>query len=440
MPEPAWLRRRSLRQWWSIFRRLWAVKGPGLPGRRGRDLGRVYGDLTLSAQGVKAGAHPDYLPRGAAHLDGAALAVKALAFYLPQFHPIPENDAWWGKGFTEWTNVARAAPQFVGHYQPRLPGDLGYYDLRLPEVLAQQVAMARQHGLYGFCFHHYWFNGRRLLERPVQRFLADKALRFRFCLSWANESWSRRWDGTEKEILMAQTHSPKDDLAFLESLLPAMRDPRYIRVGGKPLLLVYRPGIMPDPRATALRWRKRALRAGLPGLYLVAARSFETRDPTALGFDAVAEFPPHQIQPLETTHRQRFVNAGYWGHVYSYADMAKRFAAERGSGYTNLKGVAVSWDNEARRPGRGSCYAGSTPALYAQWLEAACKATLEHPKDERLVFINAWNEWAEGAYLEPDRKFGYAYLRAGAEVLAKFRRVKAAAGRTAGASIRRRRA
>jgi glycosyltransferase involved in cell wall biosynthesis len=348
--------------------------------------------------------------------------VRPIAFYLPQFHPIPENDRWWGKGFTEWTNVTKAVPRFLGHYQPRLPGELGFYDLRSLDVLRQQVSLARKHGLYGFCIHHYWFNGRRLLETPLNLLLENKDIDINFCVCWANENWTRRWDGAEHEILISQAHSPEDDIMFASSLEPVFWDPRYIRVDGRPLLVVYRPRLLPNPLATARRWRQQFASAGLGNPYLVMAQTFGDEDPRLFGFDAAVEFPPHKLgaDAPRINAAAKMLDPSYEGLIYEYDHLVKRAVTAPPPPYKLFPCVCPSWDNEARKPRRGSTFAFSTPAKYGAWLTHACQRVLrEFKPEERLVFINAWNEWAEGAYLEPDSHFGFAYLNETARVLSR---------------------
>jgi hypothetical protein len=364
----------------------------------------------------------EYIPLNSESLVDINSLVKLIAFYLPQFHPIPENDIWWGKGFTEWTNVTKAVPQFPGHYQPHLPGELGFYDLRVVDIQKRQVELAKQYGIHGFAFYYYWFAGKRLLEHPLEQFFQNKDIDFPFCLVWANENWTRRWDGQENDILMEQIHTPQTDVEFIRSIEPLIRDERYIRVGNRPVIIVYRVGLMPDPKATAERWREYCIKQGIGNPYLVAAQTFGFEDPNEVGFDAAVQFPPHNQY-----HSARFLinppikyaNPNYNSYVFSYPEIVKYNEEEpEDTPYTLFKTVFPSWDNEPRKPGRGTIFAESTPGLYRRWLQAVCKWTVINQKtEERLVFINAWNEWGEGAHLEPDRRFGYAYLQATLDVL-----------------------
>jgi len=343
--------------------------------------------------------------------------VRAIAFYLPQYHPIPENDAWWGTGFTEWTNVVEARPLFHGHYQPRLPGMLGFYDLRLPEVREAQAELARKYGLHGFCYYHYWFNGRRLLERPFAEVLSSGRPDFPFCLCWANENWTRRWDGQDSEVLIAQDYSPEADRAMIRELLPAFRDPRYIRVHGRPLLLVYRALELPDPRATAALWREEVAAAGLPGLYLCRVETFDeaklAADPAQIGFDAACEFPPHGMGVADPAFPIAALDPDFDGVMRDYAQAAHDFATRPTTPYVRFHGVMPSWDNTARVGRRAGIAVNSSPESYRSWLETAVNRTRrDRDGEEKLLFINAWNEWGEGCHLEPDRRYGMAWLEA----------------------------
>jgi lipopolysaccharide biosynthesis protein len=351
-------------------------------------------------------------------------APRLLAFLLPQYHPIPENDRWWGEGFTEWRNVTRARPLFPGHYQPHLPADLGFYDLRLPEVREAQAELARRHGIHGFCYYHYWFNGRRVLERPFAEVLAAGKPDFRFCLCWANENWTRAWDGRENEILLEQHYSAEDDLAHIRALLPAFADGRYIRIGGRPLFLVYRTELLPDPRRTADIWREEAARAGIGDLYLARVENFVTGiDPRTIGFDAAVEFAPDGTRvgkmkfhgPVHRfLARSRVLPEAYaHSQVVNYRAMMLGMLAKADPGFKRFRCVTPMWDNTPRRENRSRIFVGSTPQLYGEWLVEAMRQTIEKlPPDEQIVFVNAWNEWGEGCHLEPDLKWGRQYLEA----------------------------
>lgn len=355
--------------------------------------------------------------------------LRAIAFYLPQFHPVPENNEWWGTGFTEWRNVAKAKPLFPGHYQPHLPADLGFYDLRLPEVRDAQAELARQHGIHGFCYYHYWFNSRRILERPFNEVLASGKPGLPFCLCWANENWTRVWDGGERNVLLEQKYSLDDDLAHIRNLIPAFKDPRYIRVNGKPLFLVYRTELLPDPAKTAALWQEEAIKAGLPGLYLVRVENFVRNiDPGSIGFDAAVEFAPDASKGGGRLFRGRLASllgklnllpaVFHDNRVYSYPATVQGMLSKPEPTYRWFRCVSPMWDNSARRSVNANIFIGSTPHKYKEWLRKIVARTRQRFEgDEQIVFINAWNEWAEGCHLEPDQKWGRAYLEATREAL-----------------------
>jgi lipopolysaccharide biosynthesis protein len=381
-----------------------------------------YVDAQFQNARMKWEEQEKYVPITTTKIDASSLAIRALAFYLPQFYPFPENDAWWGKGFTEWTNVTRAVPLFKGHEQPRLPGELGFYDLRAPHVMERQVELAKLYGIAGFCFHYYWFAGKRLLEKPLEHFLNTPSLDISFCINYANENWTRTWDGSEKEMLMEQQHSPEDDVAMIKDACRYFRDPRYVRIDGKPVFIVYRIGLFPDMRATIERWRETCQAEGIGEIFVVTVRSFQPIDPSETGADAAVEFPPHgRKQAVDVS--QFVLNTQYTGIVYDYRSMVIGNCGIKPEELDHivLRGIMPSWDNTARRPDGGNVYLGATPELYKMWLTHICDYTLEHyPPDHNLIFINAWNEWAEGAYLEPDRRYGYAFLQATADSLSQF--------------------
>ena len=348
-----------------------------------------------------------------------AADVRVIAFYLPQFHPIPENDLWWGAGFTEWTNVTRAQPVYRGHDQPRRPTELGYYDLRVKEVRHRQAELARKYGIHGFCYYYYWFSGRRLLEQPLDLMLADRELDFPFCLCWANESWSRRWDGSERDILIEQEYGPDDPPRFIRDVAHILRDSRYITVDGSPILLVYRPAVIPDVREVLRTWRATAAEVGLPDLHVCGVQSNDYTSGLEDGFDAMVEFPPHSIPVGEITRTVPEVASGFSGKIFSYADVVRYSTAlESCIRLPIYRGVMTGWDNTARRGLASHIYYDSTPEQYEVWLKRLLAYTRRHHEgDHRLIFVNAWNEWAEGAYLEPDATDRHGYLEATARAV-----------------------
>ena len=344
--------------------------------------------------------------------------TRAIAFYLPQYHSIPENDLWWGEGFTEWRNVKSAEPLFEGHYQPHKPLNDNYYNLLDTATQRQQIELAKAYSIFGFCFYFYWFNGKTLLESPLTNWLQDKSLDMPFCLCWANENWSRRWDGLDSEILMKQQYSPKDDRDIIAHMIQYIKDPRYIRISGKPLIILYRPSLLPSPCFTANQWRFECRRAGIGEVYLAYVQSFDQVDPKEFGFDAAIEFPPISSQAPGTSHNYNSINEGNTFHVYQYEDIAtySEDKYKHNENYQVFPGICPSWDNTARRRNNGaSVIQGSTPKRYEQWLRLASQgAKVRASGDPELdvVFINAWNEWGEGCHLEPDQEYGLSYLEA----------------------------
>ena len=341
--------------------------------------------------------------------------LTTICFYLPQFDEIKENNEWWGKGFTEWTNVKSAKPVFDGHYQPRIPhDDLGYYKLTNKTVLRKQTEAAKKYGIYGFCFYHYWFAGKRLLEKPVDIFIRDKQNDFPFCLCWANENWTRRWDGKDSDILIAQNHSEEDDINFIKDLKKYITDDRYIRINNKPLIIIYRPSLLPNAKETASRWRKWSKDEGIGNIYLAYTQSFETEDPRKYGFDAAIEFPPNNADIQEISHNVK-IKSDFSGNIWNWNDLLERSKNITQKKYKFFNSVTPSWDNTARKKNNASILIGNNPTKFNQWVRNASLNVLKNPllnKNEKFLFVNAWNEWAEGAYLEPDNVFGYSYLNA----------------------------
>jgi hypothetical protein len=372
--------------------------------------------------------------------------ARLIAFYLPQFHPIPENDEWWGEGFTEWTNVRKAKPLFKGHYQPHLPGELGYYDLRKPEVREAQAQMARNAGIEAFCYYHYWFAGRRLLERPFNEVLASRKPDFPFCLCWANHTWTGVWYGAPNRILIEQTYpGAEDNRKHFEALKEAFKDPRYLQVDGRPVFVIYAPKELPNPGEFIRQWRQLAAQNGMPGIYFIAhlVNVESDWDYRLHGFDSCVIVGTHKFSTLSMWELAFSSPNGHASHPPSVPYLAaardpfrgamrhgiwRRYRALQGkffnmNHYRHIRPfllddckedafpcVIPNWDNTPRSDVRGSVLHESTPELFRLHLRQALDLVQNRRPDERLVFVKSWNEWAEGNYLEPDQRYGHAYL------------------------------
>jgi glycosyltransferase involved in cell wall biosynthesis len=346
--------------------------------------------------------------------------AKLLAYFLPQFHAFEENDTWWGKGFTEWTNVPRGLPRFKGHYQPRIPRDLGFYSLNHAETMRRQVEMAKAGGVHGFVFYYYWFNRKRLLEKPLEVFLADRSIQMPFCLMWCNENWTRRWDGADAEVLISQDYRPEDEQQLVADFVRHFTDPRYIRIQGRPLLMIYRPGLIDDARTTLARWRGQFKTKFKEDPILVMGQTFRDTDPTAFGMDGAIEFPPHKLtQDMAAINPSlNYLDLEFEGKAYRYDDVVQASLNEPTPTYPLIKTVVPSWDNDARRQGNGLVLTDSSPHKYQAWLGELVDRAEKRPFfGEPIVCVNAWNEWCEAAYLEPDLHYGSAYLNATARAL-----------------------
>ena len=338
--------------------------------------------------------------------------VRCIAFYLPQYHPIPENNEWWGAGFTEWTNVSSAKQYFDEHYQPRFPADFGYYDLRVDEVHARQVRMAKNYGISAFCYYYYWFAGKTLLDLPIKRHF-EQDLDLDFCICWANENWSRRWDGSESSLLMKQQHSVGDDVRFIEDVLPYFSSERYIKIDGAPLILIYRVSLIINPPQVIARWKQIAREAGYPDLHVSICETFGIEHPYQYGADSACQFPPHNVAETPITETVTDLNAKFAGDIFDYSEIVINEMRRPVPNYLRYPAAMTAWDNTSRKGLEGRVYHNSTPAMFETWLSfLAARVRHDFPPGQRFVFINAWNEWAEGAYLEPDRRFGHDYLRA----------------------------
>ncbi|GHU04134.1 hypothetical protein FACS1894205_1840 [Alphaproteobacteria bacterium] len=346
--------------------------------------------------------------------------VKLIATYLPQFHALPMNDEWYGKGFTEWTNAARAAPQYVGHYQPHIPMDVGFYSLETTGVMKRQIELAKKYGIYGFCFYYYWFSGEKIMEKPIYNFLQDKSLDMPFCLFWANENWSKQWDGGDREVLYRQKLEEGDDEKFMNDILPFMKDDRYIKINNQPVLIIYRSHMFTKERGEKfiLKTREIAKKNGFDDLYLIDVR-YKNAETGHLSFDASMEFYPESFKSKQINEiDNRIVNNKFSGKCMNIAEWVdKKYHIYDADGPL-FKGCFTNWDNTARKCYTGALVYQTSPEIYKTWLRDIVGWTEEkHENDKRFVLINAWNEWAEGAHLEPDLKYGYAYLQATRDVL-----------------------
>jgi len=363
-----------------------------------------------------------------------------ITFYLPQYHTIPENDEWWGKGFTDWRNVAKSKPRFLGHYQPHIPSDLGYYDLRLEETRIAQAKLARQYGISGFCYYHYWFNEKMLLERPFNEVLKSGKPDFPFCLCWANENWTRRWDGQDKEILIKQNYEKYDQRKHIEWLNKAFSDNRYIKINGKPLFLIYNAAHIPDLKMKVTEWRRLVKEKGHPDIYLCSVKSIHNNlsdsEIMNLGFNAIVDFTPNgrdkhpmKVMNIPQNFFRRAINklillSGLKNkisklavsYVYSYKSLVDKKIETPINGNKTFPCVMPSWDNSARSK-MPFIMQNNDPDLYKIWLEKSIEKVGHFSDEEQIVFINAWNEWAEGCHLEPDLRNGKIFLEATLQVV-----------------------
>lgn len=345
--------------------------------------------------------------------------ARLIAFHLPQFHPTPENDAWWGKGFTEWTNVAKAKPLFPGHYQPHVPADLGFYDLRLPEARKAQADLAREYGIEGFCYYHYWFGGRRILERPVDEILRLGEPDFPFCLCWANHSWNTVWQGTNDTLIKQDYPGWDDHAGHFDWLLRAFTDRRYLAVDGKPIFVIYKPDDIPDIQRVTDFWRERAHQAGLPGLHLIGVSHRDEKwDPRPRGLDAsTMQALPKRDGRIPRRYLSTKLKLALEGNkheltIWDYEEILPSLLRSNRPDWRDYPLVLPNWDNTPRSGMRGLVFHDATPEKFRGLLREAITRVADHPAQERIVFLKAWNEWAEGNHVEPDQKWGRAWLEA----------------------------
>ena len=348
--------------------------------------------------------------------------IRPIALYLPQYHPIPENDAWWGKGFTEWTNVTKAKPLYKGHWQPRFPADLGFYDLRVPEVREAQAELAKQYGIYGFCYWHYWFGGKRILERPFTEMVTSGKPDFPFCVGWANQTWKGRWHGlSNNKVLIRQTYPGKEDhVAHFYSLLDAFTDDRYIEINGNKLFFIFSPKELENPKLFIDTWRELAVKEGIKGFHFVGMHMAHDWRPEEEGYDAmlagIIELQKYKTPPPTLSLRQRIRNKlaspryEELPEILSYKKYVEQYHIELPLRPDQYPWIVPDWDNTPRAGSSGWLFEDSTPELFEELALKSLKETENKPADEKIVILKSWNEWAEGNYLEPDHKHGHAYL------------------------------
>jgi lipopolysaccharide biosynthesis protein len=349
------------------------------------------------------------------------MKFRPIAIHLPQFHPFEENNKWWGEGFTEWTNVKKANPRFEGHYQPHIPDEsIGYYDLRNKQNSKNQTILAKQYGLEGFCYYHYWFNGKRLMHEAIDQILEENNHDFPFMFCWANENWSRRWDGSESEILIAQEYSKNDDLQHINWLIEnVFSKPSYIKIDGKPVLLLYKYHFLPNCQDTINTWRQEVKKAGYDDLYVCGIQALGEAylNPEEQGFDAAVEFQPdwkvfnNQIPKWKKLLSKIGIEIKH-DFVYEYDKIVEASISKEKPKFKEFPCVCPAWDNSSRRKNLATILINSSPFKYGKWLQRVLENFKPYSKEENLVFINAWNEWAEGNHLEPDKKWGFEYLEA----------------------------
>jgi len=354
--------------------------------------------------------------------------ILLLALYLPQFHPIPENDLWWGKGFTEWTKTAGAKPLFRSHVQPHLPADLGFCDLRVPEVRQEQAHLAAEHGLSGFCYWHYWFgNGKRLLERPFDEVLASGKPDYPFCLAWANESWTGIWHGLKDKTLIEQMYPGRDDdLRHFDLVVNAFRDKRYIKIDHKPVFIVYRPEQLPDPRSFTGLWNDLAKKTGFHGVYFIGIGPLDWDHRTAGFDDKTIHSLPLYVQMYERFRMNRLREIllrrvlEKKPAVYPYRKLIAAFDFSLLRNYDFIPTILPNWDNSPRSGKEACIFHEATPSAFQAHLDDAVTFVLSRDRPKpKIILIKSWNEWAEGNYLEPDRQWGKKYLDVILEVIQK---------------------